>query len=69
MRKRRIIVGLLMFLALIGIGCGSKDEEKAGVYDIYYLDRDENHISTVAYETDIGEDDIQTQIRKFINNK
>ena len=60
MRKKIIWIALGMLFALLGMGCAGKEEDKAGVYEIYYLDRSENHIFTVPYETDISKEDKQT---------
>ena len=66
MRKKIIVMSLLMLFTFIGIGCGKREEEKTGVYEIYYLDRNENHISPVSYETDIDEEDKQTLTAKLL---
>lgn len=50
MRKAKLVLGLIV-LALIGIGCGKGEENQEKQYDVFYLDRNENHISAVPYET------------------
>ena len=59
MGKRIILTGLLMLFVLMGMGCQRKEEVKTGVYEIYYLDRNENHICPVSYETDTPKEDKQ----------
>ena len=49
-RKAKLIV-VMIALALLGIGCGKGEEHKETQYEVYYLDRNENHISAVPYET------------------
>lgn len=51
MKKRCVITGLWIVLALIGMGCGKKEYTATSVYDVYYLERNENHINAVSYET------------------
>lgn len=60
MRKKIRLFGLLLLLAFMGSGCQGKEETETGVYEIYYLDRNENHISAVSYETDTPKDDTQS---------
>lgn len=50
MRKLKLIIGLFL-LALVCYGCGNSEENQETKYEIYYLDRNENHISPVSYET------------------
>ena len=50
MRKAKIIIGVFL-LALLSAGCGKHEESKEKEYEVYYLDRNENHISSVLYET------------------
>ena len=49
-RKAKIIIGVFL-LALFSAGCGKHEESKEKQYEVYYLDRNENHISSVSYET------------------
>ena len=60
MRKKLIWIGLWMLLAFVAMGCSSKEEDKTGIYEIYCLDRNENHIISVSYETEIPKEDKQT---------
>ncbi|MBR4982253.1 MAG: GerMN domain-containing protein [Lachnospiraceae bacterium] len=59
MRKKIILMTLWMLFAFVGMGCTSKEEDKTGIYEIYYLDRNENHIISVSYETEISKEDKQ----------
>ena len=50
--KRKIkLVFVLLILALLGTGCENREENIQTQYEIYYLDRNENHIVTLPYET------------------
>lgn len=50
--KRKIqLFFMLTVLALLGTGCKSAEEKKEKQYEIYYLDRNENNISALPYET------------------
>ena len=51
MKKRCVITGLWIVLALMGMGCGKKEYTETSVYDVYYLERNENHINAVSHET------------------
>lgn len=51
MKIKMQLVFALMVLVLFGMGCGSSEEETAKQYEIYYLDRNENHIIALPYET------------------
>ena len=52
MRNKLILGFVLLALALVGIGCACKEEGMKKIYEIYYLDRDENHIISLPYETE-----------------
>lgn len=52
MRNKLILGFVLMVLVLFGIGCANKEESTIKNYGIYYLDRDENHIISLPYETE-----------------
>ena len=45
------ILFLIPVLLLFGIGCGSSEDENQKQYEVYYLDRNENHIVSLPYET------------------
>lgn len=45
------VVLVLMVLVLLGCGCGKNDESMEKQYEIFYLDRNENHILSLPYET------------------
>lgn len=51
MKNRMILSCLLAIMALTGIACSNREESKETEYEVYYLDRNENHISAVPYET------------------
>ena len=49
--KRRIAgICLLLLLALICIGCKEEGQKQEAEFNIYYLDRNENHINAMPYE-------------------
>ena len=48
--KVKLILGVFL-LAMITAGCGKSEADKEKQYEIYYLDRNENHITAVPYET------------------
>ncbi len=61
MRKKRILISVLLLLfALAGIGCANREDTETTEYEIYYLDRNENHITAVSYETDTSKSDMHT---------
>ncbi len=51
MKIKARLVFMLILLALFGTGCRNSEESKEKQYDIFYLDRNENHISAIPYET------------------
>jgi len=51
MRKKIQLAFALMVLVLFGTGCAGKEKSTEKEYVIYYLDRDENHIMSLPYET------------------
>ena len=51
MKKKIRLAFVLMVLVLFGAGCTSKEENNKKQYEIYYLDRNENHITALPYET------------------
>ena len=51
MKKKIRLAFVLMVLVLFGAGCTSKEESDKKQYEIYYLDRNENHITALPYET------------------
>ena len=51
MKKKVRLTFVLMVLVLFGAGCTSKEENDKKQYEIYYLDRNENHITALPYET------------------
>jgi len=51
MKNKKGILFLFLLLAFLGIGCGNTKAQREKEYKIYYLDRDENHISAVPYES------------------
>ena len=59
MRVKKILMGLILLLVFAGTGCRNKEEANTSTYEIYYLDRNENHISTISYETDTPKEDKQ----------
>ena len=51
MIKRIELVFLIPVLALFIIGCGGSEEKAESQYEVYYLERNENHIVSLPYET------------------
>lgn len=51
MKKKIQLAFVLMVLVLFGTGCTMKEKSTAKEYEIYYLDRNENHIMSLPYET------------------
>lgn len=49
-RKVELIIAVFL-LSLLSAGCGKHEESKEKQYEVYYLDRNENHIIPVSYET------------------
>ena len=42
---------LILVPVLFGIACGNSEEENQKQYEVYYLDKNENHIISLPYET------------------
>ena len=51
MKKKIQLAFVLMVLVLFGTGCTTKEKSTEREYEIYYLDRNENHIMSLPYET------------------
>ena len=51
MKKKIQLILVLMILGLLGTGCAGKEESGTKQYEIYYLERNENHITALPYET------------------
>lgn len=66
MRKKSILISLILLFSFVGIGCGNRTDAETAVYEIYYLDRNENHISSVSYETDTPKTDKQTLVMELL---
>ena len=66
MKINSVILSLLLFAVFIGSGCGKKEESQSGEYEVYYLDRNENHISGISYETDTKKDDKQALVEELL---
>lgn len=45
------ILCLILIMVLFGIACGKNNEENQKQYEVYYLDKSENHIVSLPYET------------------
>ena len=52
MKKKMQLAFVLIVLVLFGTGCAGREESLAKTYGIYYLDRNENHIMSLPYETE-----------------
>ena len=50
MKYKLLIIGALLLFVFLSIGCGKKEGEQNANYYIYYIDRNENHISSLPYE-------------------
>lgn len=66
MKKKSILMGLIMLFSFWVIGCGSREDVKTTGYDVYYLDRNENHITAVSYETATPIEDKQTLVIELL---
>lgn len=51
MKVKIKLIFVLTVLILLGTACGNSEENTEKQYEIYYLDRDENHIVALPYET------------------
>lgn len=51
MKKKIQLAFVLMVLVVFGTGCTTKEKSTEREYEIYYLDRNENHIMSLPYET------------------
>ena len=45
------ILFLILMSVLVGIACGNSKEGDQKQYEVYYLDKNENHIVSLPYET------------------
>ena len=51
MKNKIKIFFLILVPVLFGIACGNSKDEKQKQYEVYYLDKNENHIVSLPYET------------------
>ena len=50
--KRKIIgIGMLLLFSVFCIGCKKESEKQDTELNVYYLDRNENHINAMPYES------------------
>ena len=66
MKKKSILMGLIMLFSFWVIGCGSREDVKTTGYDVYYLDRNENHITAVSYETETPKEEQRTLVIELL---
>ena len=66
MGKKWKVVLVLIALVLLGCGCGKSEESKEKQYEIFYLDRDENHIIASPYETVTPKAEKEFLVKEFI---
>lgn len=57
---------MLLFLTLVSIGCGKIEKESAKEYKIYYLNRNENHLSVISYEAEAKKNDMKGLVEELI---
>ena len=66
MKKKIRLVFVLMVLVLFGTGCTTKEESREKEYEIYYLDRNENHIMSLPYETGTPKAEIDFLVKELL---
>ena len=66
MRMNLIVFITVMVFAFWGIGCAQAEEVQSNVYEIYYLDRNENHISAISYETKTVKEDRKLLVEELL---
>ena len=65
MKKTKIMIILLILLAFWNVGCSGKTSGQSEEYQIFYLDRNENHISAVTYEAKTEVGNREGQVKEF----
>lgn len=66
MKNKRMLISLVLLFVFVLAGCGNKEEEKKSTYDIYYIDRNENHITAIPYETDTESREHHTLVKELL---
>lgn len=66
MKIRGAMISLWIMLALMGIGCGKKENVEMNSYDIYCLERNENHINKVSYETTTKREEKELLVKELL---
>ena len=66
MKKKIRFAFVLMVLVLFGTGCTTKEESREKEYEIYYLDRNENHIMSLPYETGTPKAEIDFLVKELL---
>ena len=66
MRINPILIVLLTLLTFFGSGCGRKEEVGDGEYKIYYLERNENHLNTIFYETETPKEERELLVEELL---
>lgn len=66
MKIRGAMISLWIVMALMGIGCGKKENIETNSYDIYCLERNENHINKVSYETTTKREEKELLVKELL---
>ena len=66
MINRIKILCLVLAVVLFGIACGNRNEENQKQYEVYYLDKNENHIVSLPYETETPKAEKEFLIKELL---
>ena len=66
MINRIKILCLVLAVVLFGIACGNRKEENQKQYEVYYLDKNENHIVSLPYETETPKAEKEFLIKELL---
>ena len=66
MINRIKILCLVLAVFLFGIACGNRKEENQKQYEVYYLNKNENHIVSLPYETETPKAEKEVLIKELL---
>lgn len=66
MKYKLPLIGILLLLSFFALGCEKKGERNEANYKIYYIDRDENHISSLPYEPETSSENKEEFVRELL---
>ncbi|MBR5598127.1 MAG: GerMN domain-containing protein [Lachnospiraceae bacterium] len=66
MKHKLTRIGVLLLLTFLVMGCGKKGEKQEANYYIYYIDRNENHISPLPYEPVANPENKEEMVKEFL---